>query len=91
METDEAPLKESQELDALHAELGEAEAYDRDLLDLVQAVRVIVNLHDNPMYVQDRVREPLANLAAALDKLEPWLEEDDDPRAMGWVDDRGRP
>lgn len=88
---DECLLEDAKELDEAYASVDSGEAYDRDLMSLVQAVRVLVNLHDNPMHVQDRVREPLATLSAALDQFEPWLEQDDDPRSMGWVDDKGRP
>jgi hypothetical protein len=30
-------------------------------------------------------------LGEALEQFEPWLEEDNDPRSMGWVNDKGLP
>jgi len=78
-------LTEVKELDEAYASAcGPAEAYDRDLVALVNAVREAL---------KDRVILTWGGeeLKAALEQFEPWLEQDEDPRSMGWVDDRGRP
>lgn len=76
---------ELEHIDQAHDEYlagtDKAAQYDHDLIDLVTAARAVVNA--GPDLYPD--------LAAALDQFEPWLEEDDDPRSMGWVDDKGRP
>lgn len=76
------PSAESFEL-AL-SELGQAESYQRDLLRLVQAARDVAGRAPHHL---------VHELQAALEQLEPWLEQDaqDDARAMGWVDSQGRP
>ena len=63
-------------------ELGDAEQYTADLLALVQACRAIGRT--------SQITREIEQMKAALDKFEPWLEQDD-PRSMGWVDDKGRP
>ena len=82
-------LAEANALDEAYASAtGPAEAYDRDLLTLVQAAQAAVKMHAALKVEGDEVKD----LAAALEAFEPWLEqEDNDPRAMGWVDDKGRP
>ena len=81
-EQTEQLLAEAKELDEAYASVDSGEAYDRDLMSLVQAARDIV-ANPAPMNVDA--------LQKAIDQFEPWLEQDDDPRSMGWVDDKGRP
>ena len=80
-------LAETNELDASFVAAAEmpAEAFNKDLLALVEAVRDVVNQAVNEACPE------IVELAAALEQFEPWLEQDEDPRSMGWVDDRGRP
>lgn len=85
--SDEQLLAESYALDRLYADAeqacsdGRAEAYDKDLRALVDAARGVAEDFD------------LRYLREAVERFEPWLEEEDsqDPRENGWVDDRGRP
>lgn len=82
---DECLLAESKALDDAYADAGNspAEAYNRDLLALVQAARDIA-ANPAPMNVDAMLK--------ALEQFEPWLEEQtDDPVANGWVGKDGRP
>ena len=63
----------------------EAEEFSDDLMALVCAVRALLA---RPSCFVGDVAEPLRS---ALERFEPWLDQDEDPRSMGWVDDRGRP
>lgn len=92
MAADEQRLAEAKELDAAYASAtGQAEAYDRDLLALVVAALNLLE-HRKKDFLDNSVK-PYSDLAEALVQFEPWLEQEDenDPRAMGWVDDKGRP
>lgn len=66
-------------------------AYDNDLKALIVAAQQVLHTNSNPFQVQDKNKEPLQKLREALDKFLPWLEEGEDPRRDGWVDDKGRP
>ena len=57
------------------------ELFDADLVALVKAVRKVVSGHP----------DSISALTEALDQFEPWLDNDNDPRSMGWVNDRGLP
>lgn len=59
----------------------QAEAYDKDLRALVAAARQVAEDFD------------LRHLMAVVEQFEPWLDGEDsqDPRANGWVDDKGQP
>lgn len=69
--------------------LGEAESFDRDLMALVSALRALLRDMETPR--TRRATDAWTEARRALDQFEPWLEQDNDPRSMGWVDDRGRP
>ena len=84
-------LAEVKALDEAYASAGEAEAYDRDLLAVVQALRDMVQCFDLSDAPQHNDLEIWVAAKAALEQFEPWLEQDEDPRSMGWVDDKGRP
>jgi hypothetical protein len=57
------------------------ESFEADVAALVKAVRVYL---DDPLTLnREAVEDALENVGA-------WYE-DDDPRSMGWVDDKGRP
>jgi hypothetical protein len=81
-------LAEAQALDEAYASAtGPAEAYDRDLRALVDAAR---NVIEN--WPTSKLADSVNDLEGALEQFEPWLDEQtDDPRANGWVDDKGRP
>jgi hypothetical protein len=58
------------------------ESFESDVAALTRAIR---------KYLDAELRSaPLVELFAALENVEAWYE-DDDPRSMGWVDDKGRP
>ena len=79
-------LADANALDELYASAtGPGEAYDNDLLALVSAAHAVVGC------TSEHRAMAIAALDAALQAFEPWLEQDEDPRSMGWVDDRGRP
>ena len=80
-------LEQAKELDRQYQEaFGPADAYDHDLRAFVAAARRLVDAAD-PSLIMGAMFE----LETALEQFELWLEEDDDPRSMGWVDDKGRP
>lgn len=79
-------LVEVNELDDAYAGASLAECYDKDLLALVRAARAVVSRNH-----RGADTETERALRVAVDQFEPWLEQDEDPRSMGWVDDRGRP
>lgn len=88
-------LADAQALDEAYASAtGPAEAYERDLRALVDAAQIAVSSMSAetqfiPLMDLRRIRD---GLRTALEQFEPWLEADnDDPRANGWVDDKGRP
>jgi hypothetical protein len=60
-----------------------AEDFEADVLALVRAVRDVLKLGIGRPYRQ-RMKD-------AAEAVEVWYEQDDDPRSMGWVDDKGRP
>lgn len=87
------------EVEAGYAALGQAETYDRDLLELVRAGRAALEALRNvpevggvydQQHADTQLRADQA-LQQALEQFEPWLDNDEDPRSMGWVDDKGRP
>jgi hypothetical protein len=85
-------LAEAKALDDAYASAadGPAEAYNRDLLALVVAARTVTNAQH--FASPEGKKEAMSYLVKALDQFEPWLDEQtDDPRANGWVDDKGRP
>lgn len=79
-------LAECAALDEAYASAGEAEGYDRDLLALMAAAEEVT-----AKYAPTHGCTAINRLRAALEQFQPWLEQDDDPRSMGWVDDKGRP
>ena len=88
-------LAEAKALDDAYAkDAALDEAYNHDLLALVQAARIVVSAMSTgakfiPLVDFQRVKD---GLKTALEQFEPWLEErTDDPRTNGWVDDKGRP
>jgi hypothetical protein len=86
--SDEAILAQAKALDEAYASAtGPAEAFDKDLVALVRAART---LHNACKRDGIRITENDA-LGEALEQFEPWLEEDNDPRSMGWVNDKGLP
>lgn len=91
--TDEQFLTESNALDEAYAsaDSSSAEQYNRDLRALTAAARAVTN--GRHFGSPAAMKQALDFLVEALDQFEPWLYEDDDqdPRAMGWVDDKGRP
>lgn len=79
-------LSDAQALDEAYASAtGSAEAFDRDLLALVNAA------HDVVSQTLNEACPEIVALKDALEQFEPWLDGDEDPRSMGWVDDRGLP
>ena len=80
-------LAECAALDEAYAGTMPAEQYNADLLTLVQAVQAAVKMHEAFKVECDEVKD----LAAALDQFEPWLEVEETPQQMGWVDSQGRP
>jgi hypothetical protein len=86
--SDEAILAQAKALDEAYASAtGPAEAFDKDLVALVRVART---LHNACKRDGIRITENDA-LGEALEQFEPWLEEDNDPRSMGWVNDKGLP
>lgn len=75
------------EIEEGYAHMSEAEAFDHDLLALVAAARAVGTL----LWKREDDSEEAKALREALEQFEPWLDQDEDPRSMGWVDDRGRP
>jgi hypothetical protein len=86
-------LAEAKALDEAYASAADnpAEAYNRDLLALVQALRDMVQCFDVSDCPDHTEYQTWLDAKAALEQFEPWLEQDEDPRSMGWVDDKGRP
>ena len=72
-------LADAEAFDEAYANVMPAEQYSRDLLTLVKAARQVAEDFD------------LRYLMAAVEQFEPWLEPEESPRDMGWVDDKGRP
>jgi len=74
-------MKKDKELSEAYACADDSpgERYDKDLIALVNAARQVAEDFD------------LRHLREAVEQFEPWLEQDEDPRSMGWVDDKGRP
>lgn len=66
----------------ISAAMGDAEAFDHDIKRLLRAVNEVLR-HG----MEANRRERLVDAAA---DVEAWFETND-PRDMGWVDDRGRP
>jgi hypothetical protein len=73
------------------------ELFDADMMALVRAVnryisarRTLVRRGNTPSE-QAHVERAFEALSAAADQADPWFDDNDDPRSMGWVDDRGRP
>jgi hypothetical protein len=83
---DEKLLAEAKELDEAYAIISEIGGYDRDLVALVEAAKAVLNNRDPSLAAQIEFA-----LGRAIEQFEPWLEQDEDPRSMGWVDDKGRP
>lgn len=85
---DECLLAEAKALDEAYVSAADmpAERYNRDLLALVQAARAVVSRNHRG---GDTTTE--RQLRDALDQFEPWLEAEETPQQMGWVDDKGRP
>lgn len=79
--------KEHATMEANESALAEAQshAYDNDLRALVTAAQNVIDSHHNLDFVS-KLREVIENFL-------PWMDEEDanDPRANGWVDDKGRP
>lgn len=88
---DEQLLAEAKALDEAYASAGEGYSYDHDLLAVVQALRDMVQCFDVSDAPDHTDHEIWVAAKAALEQFEPWLEQDEDPRSMGWVDDKGRP
>jgi hypothetical protein len=65
-----------------------AEDFEADVLALVRAAREVAQ------YASDadsfHLKEAIRVLGEATENVDAWYE-DDDPRSMGWVDDKGRP
>jgi hypothetical protein len=76
-------------LDEQYESLGQAESYDKDLLALVAAARAA--LADIVAPPGQPVWPSAVALRAALEQFEPWLEVEETPQQMGWVDSKGRP
>jgi hypothetical protein len=60
---------------------GPDEAFEADVYALLCILRLFLR---DPSRHQTELQEALENVAA-------WYEDDADPRANGWVDDKGRP
>jgi hypothetical protein len=91
--SDEVLLARSRELDEAYAsETGPAEAFNKDLVAVVHAARALVNYCRRAnIIVGEHGNDHTKALDEALDNFEPWLEEENDPAAMGWVGKDGRP
>lgn len=97
--SDEQLLAESYALDAAYAEAAafdekmQAEAYEKDLRAVVQALWDMVDCFDLSDSPEHNDYATWVGAKTAIERFEPWLDgaEEDDPRTMGWVDDRGRP
>ena len=83
--TDEAAAEYSAWVDKCYQESGDAEAFDNDVKRLVALCN---KLTQGGFILGDNNHEALVN---AADAVEAWFDETDDPRANGWVDDKGRP
>lgn len=81
-------MKESEALDEAYGEafscLSEGNSFDEDVQRLVNVSRKVMSQlpTNHPLYV--KLADAIANVE------EHFLEETEDPRAMGWVDDKGR-
>lgn len=86
-------LAECAALDEAYAGTMPAEQYNADLLALVATARALVaHCEINNIAIRSPSKNHLDDLTKALEQFEPWLDGDsDDPRANGWVDDKGRP
>ena len=87
-------LAESQTIDDAYANLGGAEAFECDMRALVYVAKMVINSADNTGCSDDLTvvsAKAIEDLEKALEQFEPWLEQDNDPRSMGWVDGKGRP
>lgn len=60
---------------------GPDEQFEGDVYALLCILRLFLR---NPSKFEKELQEALENVAA-------WYEDDADPRASGWVDDKGRP
>jgi len=86
--SDEAILAQAKALDEAYASAtGPAEAFDKDLVAMYHAARALVNACK-----RDGIRKlETSEAEEALDQFEPWFENDNDPRSMGWVNSKGLP
>jgi hypothetical protein len=67
------------------------ELFDADVALLAhQARRLITHCRKHNIVISDGALDMTELLEGALDQFEPWMESND-PRDMGWVDDKGRP
>lgn len=71
--------------------LGMAESFDADVRGMFNALKVLTTAPAILAFLQANDPKALKQAADAVEQFEPWLDHNDDPRSMGWVDDRGRP
>jgi hypothetical protein len=87
MKDDDAILRDCNALDDAYAQAETQGSMEDDLARLIEVVNEITQ--NAPRYnIPTELMDRLINSA---DAVEAWMEETDDPRANGWVDDRGRP
>ena len=69
-----------------------SESFDSDLAALVDMCLSPVSCHSDPFTALCAVQNWIAKVQEAAEVMRVWIEESgQDPRSMGWVDDRGRP
>ena len=62
--------------------------FEDEVVELICTIRSFLKAFDNSTITETMI----ADLRNRVDAVECWVEEgDQDPRSMGWVDDRGRP
>ena len=67
------------------------ELFDADLVALVKSLNKLVALDAAIIFRTEQAHTAWWRMKKDLEQFEPWLETDNDPRSMGWVDDKGRP
>ena len=92
IDSDAKPLADANALDEAYAGTMPAEQYNADLLALVATARALVaHCEVNHIAIRSPSKNHLNDLTDALEQFEPWLDVEETPQQMGWVDSQGRP
>lgn len=71
--------------------MSSQEMFDADLIALIKNLHRLIKHDADIIFRTEAAHTAWWDMKATLEQFEPWLEIDNDPRSMGWVNDKGLP